>query len=46
MNYWQDEFKKFQQPHAKLLYMLYYFFKNGYIGNQMKFKLKGKIPYL
>lgn len=39
---WKDEIKKFQQPHAKILYMIYYFYKTDSINNQMKFKLKGK----
>lgn len=38
---WREDLKKFNLPHAKILYMIYYFFKNGKLDFEQKFKLKG-----
>jgi hypothetical protein len=40
---WKEDIMKFNLPHAKILYMIYYFFKSGELSYQQKFKLKGII---
>lgn len=37
---WQDDIVKFNLPHAKILYMIYFFFRNGQLNFQQKHKLK------
>lgn len=37
---WQDDIKKFNLPHAKIMYMIYYFNKKGYLTDKEKLKLK------
>jgi hypothetical protein len=43
---WKEDILKFNLPHAKILYMIYYFFKSGELSYQQKFKLKGKEYFL
>lgn len=37
---WKDDLKKFNTPHAKLLYMIYYFYKHNELSIEQKAKLK------
>lgn len=37
---WQDDIRKFNLPHAKIMYMIYYFNKKGYLTDKEKLKLK------
>jgi len=38
---WKENLEKFNLPHSKMLYMIYYFFKTGKLDFEQKYKLKG-----
>jgi hypothetical protein len=38
---WEDHISKFNLPHAKLLYLIYFVSKNNGLDKQQKMKLKG-----
>jgi hypothetical protein len=40
---WQEEIARFNLTHAKVLYMIYYFYKNNELNKEEKLKLKGKL---
>ena len=37
---WQEDIKKFNLPHAKIMYMIYYFNKKNFLNDKEKLKLK------
>ena len=39
---WKEEIPKFNLPYARMLFMIYYFFKIGSLTQQQKQKLKGQ----
>ncbi len=38
---WKEDIPKFNLPHTRMLYMIYYFFKTGSLTQLQKLKLKG-----
>jgi len=37
---WKEEIDKFQTPHSKILYMIYYYYKNEELNDPQRIKLK------
>ncbi len=41
MECWKQKLKDLSSVNTKIMYLIYYFYKNGYLSNEEKVRLKG-----